>query len=89
MTGYDIFCSVSFYDAGLDVNVTRQNISYPVTNIQYEDKINNDKREIFVVKQEYLLLIIDEFQNAMKVKPGSVQYASRTSSRGENIRIYE
>ena len=81
--------SVSFYDAGLDVNVTRTNISYPVTNQQYEDKINDDKREIFVVKQEYLLLIIDEFMDAMKVKPGSVQYASRTSSRGDNIRIYE
>ena len=40
--------SVSFYDDGLKQQVTKTDVASPITNYMYEDKINNDKRNIFI-----------------------------------------
>ena len=42
-----------YYDSGM---VTASNITRPVTNYQYEENLANKKREIFILKPEYLTL---------------------------------
>ena len=37
-------------------------ISYPVTRWQYEQEENNKKREIFILKERYLEVFVDQFR---------------------------
>ena len=46
--------SVSYYDDALCQHVRATDIALPVTNFTHEEKLNNDKRNIFVLKSAYL-----------------------------------
>lgn len=81
--------SISFYDYFIDSVETYNNIAIPVTNYEYEEKIENDKRNIFVLKQRYLNVVIDDMQDIMTYKKGSSQYQTETLKRGDNIKLYE
>ena len=81
--------SVSFYDDGLNQQVTKTDVASPITNYMYEDKINNDKRNIFILKPIYLNLVFDDLENIMEYKEGSTQYVSETLVRGDNIRMFD
>jgi hypothetical protein len=65
------------------------NLSEPITNYQYEEKLDNDKRNIFVLKQRYLNVIVDDMEDIMPYREGSSQYVTGTLKRGENIRLYQ
>jgi hypothetical protein len=80
--------SVSYYDYESDNQVSTGNISEPITNYQYEEKIENDKRNIFILKQRYLNIITDDMGDIMPYREGSSQYVTETLKRGENIRLY-
>jgi len=67
---------------------TATNITYPVTNLQYEEDLQNKKRRIRIIKPEYLNLIFDDLSKIMPYKKGSTQYVSRSLKRGENLRIF-
>ena len=56
---------------------------------QYEEKINNEKRRIFLLKPEYLNVVYDDLEEMMEYKEGSTQYVSESLKRADNIRIYE
>ena len=81
--------SVSYYDYYSDEQFTFDNISNPVTNYEYEEKLNNDKRNIFVLKGGYLNVVFDDLEEMMAYKEGSTQYVSETLKRADNIRLYE
>ncbi len=81
--------SVSYYDYFSDEQFTIDNISTPVTNYDYEEKLNNDKRNIFILKGRYLNVIFDDLEEMMTYKEGSTQYVSETLKRADNIRLYE
>ena len=81
--------SISFYDYFIDSVETYNNIAIPVTNYEYEEKIENDKRNIFVLKPRYLNVVIDDMQDIMTYKKGSSQYQTETLKRGDNIKLYE
>ena len=81
--------SVSFYDDGLKQQVTKTDVASPITNYMHEDKINNDKRNIFILKPIYLNLVFDDLENIMEYKEGSTQYVSETLVRGDNIRMFD
>lgn len=80
--------SITFYDTGLGQLVTRSSV-YPVSNFEYEERIQNDKRNIFLLKDIYVGLVIDDVETVMPYTPGSTQYVSDRLVRGENIRLYE
>ena len=80
--------SVTYYDYFSDQQVTVTDVALPVTNYTYEAKINDDKRNIFILKPRYLNIIFDDMEELMEYKKGSTQYVSRTLVRGENIRLY-
>ena len=81
--------SVSFYDDLLGQQVTKTNIASPITNYIYEDRLNNAKRNIFILKPQYLQIVFDDLENIMQYKEGSTQYVSETLVQGDNIRLFE
>ena len=81
--------SVSYFDFFKDVQITVSNVSSPITNYEYEEKINNDKRNIFLLKPQYLNIVFDDLEEMMEYKEGSTQYVSETLKRADNIRLYD
>ena len=81
--------SVSYFDQVSNQQVTVNPISKAVTNYEYEDKINADKRSIFVLRPIYLNIIFDDTEKMMRYKKGSTQYVSKSLKRAENIRLFE
>ena len=80
--------SVEYYDSGLGGYKIATNITTEITNYDYELKIENDKRNIFLLKNEYVSIVLNDMEDIMKYKKGSTQYVSRTLKKGENIRLY-
>ena len=81
--------SVSYYDDALGQHVRATDIAIPVTNYEHEEKLNNDKRNIFVLKASYLNIVFDDLEEIMEYKKGSTQYVSETSVQGDNIRLFD
>ena len=80
--------SIEFYDARLGSYTTASNITTEITNYTYENKIEENKRNIYVLKSVYLNVILNDMEESMLYKEGSTQYLSETLVRGENIRLY-
>ena len=80
--------SIEFYDTDLESYTTASNITTEITNYTYENKIEENKRNIYVLKSEYINVILNDMEESMIYKEGSTQYLSETLVRGENIRLY-
>ena len=81
--------SVSYYDDALGQHVRATDIAIPITNFDHEEKLNNDKRNIFVLKASYLNIIFDDLEGIMEYKKGSTQFVDETLVQGDNIRLYD
>ena len=81
--------SVSYYEQLSEEVITVNPISKAVTNYEYEQKINNDKRSIFLIKPIYLNVVFDDLEEMMEYKEGSTQYVSESLKRADNIRLFE
>ena len=79
--------SVTFFDerAGGMRTVTP---TIPVTNYQYEQKVNEDKRNIYLLQPRYLQVVRDDLEDLMTYREGSTQYMSETLKRADNIRLF-
>ena len=80
--------SIEFYDSRLDSYTTVSNITTEITNYEYENNIEENKRNIYVLKAQYINVILNDMEESMIYKEGSTQYLSETLVRGENIRLY-
>ena len=80
--------SVTYYDPATGQEVTKQNTTTEVTNLAYEEKKEDAKRNIFLLQPEDLNVIKDDMKNIMPYKKGSTEYISETLKRAENIRLY-
>jgi hypothetical protein len=84
--------SITYFDlllGGVDGSLqTATNITYPVTNLEYEQDLQEKKGRIRIIKPEYLNLVYDDIDKIMPYKEGSTQYVSRSLKRGENLRIF-
>ena len=80
--------SVEFYDWMIDSLETKQGITTPISNYEYELKIEDAKRNIFALKPRYLNIVKDDMEEMMAYKKGSTGYISETLKRAENIRLY-
>ena len=83
--------SFSYYDWWLkeQKTVATANLVTEVTNYQYEEKIEDAKRNIFLLKVRYLNLVTDDLEDIMTYKKGSTQYVDETLKRADNIRLYQ
>jgi len=80
--------SVSYYDYFIDSQVTKNNLVVPITNYEYEERLENNKRNIFLLKPKYLNVVFDDLDEMMVYEKGSTQYVSENLVRGDNIRLY-
>ena len=79
---------VSYYDFFIEQQITTGNIATPVTNYEYEEKIEDNKRNIYLLKSTYLGIVLNDMSEIMEYKEGSSQYVSETLKRGDNIRLF-
>ena len=80
-----------YWDEGLRSTVQVPSTSFvkTVTNYEYESEIENEKRNIYVLKPRYLNIIFNDLDEVFPYKKGSQQYVSENLKRGDNIRLYE
>ena len=77
-----------YYDDDSYHTIPAANMTQAVTNYQYEIKKEDDKRNIFLLKPDYLNVIFNDLDDIMPYKKGAAQYMSDTLKKGENIRLY-
>ena len=80
--------SITYYDSITEQEVTQTNIVTPITNLEYETKLDDDKRNIFLLKPSYVNVVADDMEEIMAYKKGSTEYISKTLKKAENIRLY-
>jgi len=83
--------TVTYYDYNTDQEkiVLSKDCTTAVTNYEYESEIENNKRNIFLLKPRYISVIRNDLDAAMPYKKGSTQYVSETLKRADNIRLYQ
>ena len=79
--------SVTFYDSGTGRSVTRASVT-EVTNYDYEIELDDAKRNIYLLKPDYISIITNDIEGELLYERGSSQYISPTLARAENIRLY-
>ena len=72
-----------------EYNTVQNNPVVSVTNYDYETKIENEKRNIYLLKQGYINIVKDDLNEEMKYKKGGTQYMSPTLKKAENIKLYQ
>ena len=80
--------SLTYYDNILEKQITADPTNKPITNYDYEIKIEDEKRNIFLLKPQYLNIIYDDMDEIMEYKKGSSQYKTETLKTADNIRLY-
>ena len=78
-----------YYDNKSYHTIPAANMTQAVTNYQYEIAKEDDKRNIFILKPEYLNVIFNDLDDFMPYKKGAAQYVSDTVKKGENIKLYQ
>ena len=84
--------SMKFLDSNLgtytEIGGAGNPITSEVTNYEYEVDLQDKKRQIYLLKQNYLNIVLTDMDRMMPYKTGSTQYVSETLVKGENIKIY-
>jgi len=80
--------SVSFYDDQIEGMTTVFPV-VSVTNYEYEENLQNDRRNIFILKSRFLNIVKDDLEEMMEYKKGSTQYKSETLKTADNIRLFQ
>jgi len=80
--------SFTYYENSTQQNVTVSNASEAISN--YVDAIRKEeaKRNIFVLKPEYLNVLTNDIEKIMQYKEGGEQYVSPTLKQGDNIKLF-
>jgi len=78
-----------YYDDNAYHTIPAANMTQAVTNYQYEMDKEDEKRNIFLLKPDYLNVIFNDMDNIMPYKKGAAQYVSGTLKKGENIKLYQ
>jgi hypothetical protein len=60
-----------------------------VTNLEYENSIQDQRRNIWILKARYLNVALDDLEKIMTYKKGSSQYVTESLKRGDNIRLFQ
>ena len=79
---------IEYYDAGVKTEVLKTNLTDAISNYTYEVRLQEKKRNIFLLKGEYLDIVLNDMNEIMPYKKGSTQFVNRTLKKGENIRLY-
>ena len=78
-----------YYDENAYNTIPVANMVKEITNYEYEIEKETDKRNIYLLKPDYLNVIFNDLDDIMPYKKGAAQYVSDTLKKGENIRLYQ
>ena len=78
-----------YYDGNAYNTIPAAQMTQAVTNYEYEIKKEDDKRNIYVLKPDYINVIFNDMDSIMPYKKGAAQYVSDTLKKGENIKLYQ
>jgi len=80
--------ALEFYDdiLGYMVSYSGSDVSVPVTNIEYEEEINDSKRNISILKQKYLQDVLLDLEDISTYKKSS-EYINDGLKSTDNINI--
>ena len=82
--------SVTYLDPNPAIGIiTISGYTEAITNYEYENKIQEEKRDIFVLKSQFLNVVFNDLEDIMEYKKGSTQYVNETLKKAENIRLYQ
>ncbi|CAF34265.1 base plate wedge component [Synechococcus phage S-PM2] len=75
--------SIKYYDDNLGIQtISASSITKRVTIFEYEEGVNDSKREIYLLKPKYIDGFIDEFRRANKYKDSSDFISTRLKKTG-------
>ena len=77
-----------YFDIKRQQYVVRTNEVDAISNYTYEVRKEEAKRNIYLLKTDYIELVLDDIERLMPYKKGSTQYVSRTLKKGEDIRLF-
>ena len=84
---------VTYFDLALGQHrsslIEEKDIATPITNYDYEINIENEKRNIYLLKPGYTSLVEEDLEREMKYKKGGTDYISPTLKRANNIKLYQ
>ena len=72
-----------------EYNTVQNDPVVSITNYDHETKIENEKRNIYILKEAYVNIVKDDLDEEMKYKKGGTQYMSPTLKKAENIKLYQ
>lgn len=80
-----------YYDNNLETEiiVSKDNVLNSVSNYDYEVSLEEEKRNIYVLKPIYLNIVFNDLEELMTYKKGSSQYVTTSLKKGDNIRLYD
>ncbi len=78
-----------YYDDNSYHTIPAANMTKAITNYEYEIEKEDEKRNIFILKPDYLNVVFNDMDDFMPYKKGAAQYVSDTLKKGENIRLYQ
>ncbi len=78
----------SYTDSRSDTLFNLSNIATSVTNYAYEAQVEDDKRNIFLLKSRYLNIIRDDLEEMMTYRKGSSQYKTESLKTADNLRLF-
>ena len=80
--------SITYFDSRDGGLVTKYPVK-TVTNYEYEEQLQDDRRNIFLLKPQYLSIALDDLELIMTYKKGSSQYKTESLKTADNIRLFE
>jgi hypothetical protein len=79
---------ISYFDPDLGDDVEKSsNIVTPITNYQYEEEIENRKRDIFILKPRYLGVVIRDIEEQFPYKSGGSQFIDKNLKRVDDVKM--
>ena len=79
--------SYSYYEEFQQAFVNTGNFTVEVTNLDYETRLEEEKRNIYLMKPRYIPVILDNIEKEMRYKKGSSDFISGTLKSSDNIRL--
>ena len=80
--------SITYFDDRDGGLVTKYPVK-TVTNYDYEESLQENRRNIFILKARYLPVALDDLEDIMTYKKGSSQYKTESLKTADNIRLFE
>ena len=80
--------SFTYYERSTQQNITVSNASEAISNYVNAIRKEEEKRNIFVLKPEYLNVLTNDIERIMQYKEGGEQYVSPTLKQGDNIKLF-